>query len=383
VRVALDVTPLLGPRTGVGRYVASLARELAVKPAGAQADDLRGIAFTVRGRRSLPAALPPGFRPVGPPAPARALHRVWARSELPPVTLLTGGVDVFHGTNFVLPPTGSAAGVVTVHDLSFLHRPATVTPAARAYRHLVPLSIRRARLVLTPSAAVAAEIGDTYRVPADRLAVTPLGVDAEWFDAAPPDAVLRSTLGLPERYFVFVGNLEPRKNLPAVLSAYRDLLQERPDAPALVLVGPPGWGPALDLSGIPAERIVFTGYRGDLELRSVVAGAVALLYPSLYEGFGLPPLEAFACGVPVIASDLPVTREVVGNDPGTAILVPVGDRDALGAALAAYAGNADPPDAAGAAPPGAAAARRARARQVSWAATAAATRAAYRRALDS
>jgi hypothetical protein len=127
VRGALDVTPLLGPRTGVGRYVASLARELAVKPAGAQADDLRGIAFTVRGRRSLPAALPPGFRPVGPPAPARALHRVWARSELPPVTLLTGGVDVFHGTNFVLPPTGSAAGVVTVHDLSFLHRPATVT----------------------------------------------------------------------------------------------------------------------------------------------------------------------------------------------------------------------------------------------------------------
>jgi glycosyltransferase involved in cell wall biosynthesis len=373
VRLALDTTPLLGPRTGVGRYVGSLTRELAAAAQAGDPDELLGVAFTARGRRALPGQLPPGFRAVGPPAPARLLQRVWSRSELVPVTLLTGRVDVFHATNFVLPPTGRAAGVVTVHDLSFLRRPGTVTPASRAYRELVPRSIRRARMVLTPSRAVAAEVSEAYGLAPDRIAVTHLGVDREWFDAAPPDAGLRRRLGLPERWFVFVGNLEPRKNLPLLLDAYRALLAQHPDAPGLVLVGPPGWGPALDLRGIPAQQLVFTGYQTDLELRSLVAGATALVYPTTYEGFGLPPLEAFAAGIPVIASDLPVVREVVGDEPGTAVLLPVGDAAALTAALAARLDGDDPA--------GAAEARRRRARAFSWAATAAATRAAYARAL--
>ncbi|MBB3678234.1 glycosyltransferase family 4 protein [Modestobacter versicolor] len=369
--MSLDVTPLIGPQTGVGRYVASLSRELAAAHGD---DEVTGIAFTVRGRADLGSVLPPGVRAVGPPAPARVMHRVWARSEWPPVTLLTGRTDVFHATNFVLPPTGRAAGVVTVHDLSFLRRPLTVTPAARAYRDLVPLSIRRARLVLTPSAAVAEEVCETYRLPADRVVATHLGVDDGWFDATAPDVDLRRELGLPDRWFVFVGNLEPRKNLPLLVTAYRELLRTRPDAPGLVLVGPAGWGPSLDVAGLPPEKVVFTGYRGDREVRSIVAGAEALVYPTAYEGFGLPPLEAFACGTPVIASDLPVIREVVGDDPGTARLVPAGDVDALVAALTTCADHADGP--------GADAARRARARLFSWTSTAAATRAAYEQALS-
>ncbi len=372
MRIALDVTPLLGPRTGVGRYVASLARGLASLP-GAGQDRFSGIAFTARGRRSLPRELPSGVRAVGPPAPARVLHRVWARSELPPVTLLTGRVDVFHATNFVLPPPGRSAGVVTVHDLSFLRRPGTVTPAALAYRDLVPLSIRRARMVLTPSAAVAAEVQEAYGLPPDRVTVTHLGVDADWFEAGTPDAGTRRALGLPGRYFLFVGNLEPRKNLPQLLDAYRAVLAARPDAPGLVLTGPPGWGPALDLRGIPPEKLVFTGYQSDRVLRSVVAGATAMVYPTSYEGFGLPPLEAFACGTPLIASDLPVIREVVGDEPSVATLLPAGDVPALAGALA---DRVDAPD-----PAGAADRRRARARRFTWDATAAATRAAYARAV--
>jgi glycosyltransferase involved in cell wall biosynthesis len=367
----VDVTPLLGPRTGVGRYVASLTRELGSCDDGA--DTVVGIAFTARGHRSLPDQLPPGVRAVGPPAPARLLHRVWSHAEHPPVTLFTGRADVFHATNFVLPPPGRSAGVVTVHDLSFLRQPGTVTPAARAYRDLVPLSVRRASVVLTPSAAVAAEVAEEYGISPDRIAVTHLGVDAEWYAAALPDADMRRRLDLPERYFVFVGNLEPRKNLPLLLAAYRALLDARPDAPGLVLIGPPGWGPALDLAGIPPEKIVFTGYRTDTELRSLVAGATAMVYPTSYEGFGLPPLEAFACGTPLVASDLPVIREVVGDDPSTATLTPVGDEAALTAALTDLLDAGDAP--------GAAAARRARARDFTWASTAAATRAAYERAL--
>jgi glycosyltransferase involved in cell wall biosynthesis len=372
VRIAVDSTPLLGPRTGIGRYVASLTQHLA-RPAGtAPADELLGIAFTARGHRDLPASLPPGARAVGPPAPARLLHKAWARSEWPPVTLLTGRVDVFHGTNFVLPPTGRAAGVVTVHDLSYLRLPGTVSAASRSYQQLVPRSVRRAQVVLTPSQAVADELSETYDLAPDRIVVTHLGVDPEWSSAGPPDAVLRGQLALPERWFVFVGNLEPRKNLPVLVDAYRALLAERPDAPGLVLVGPPGWGPALDLRGIPARNVVFTGYRTDGELRSLVAGSTALVYPTAYEGFGLPPLEAFAAGTPVIASDLPVVREVVGTEPGTAALVPVGDVAALTAALRRQMDDGDPV--------GAAEARRRRAGLFDWASTAALTRAAYARA---
>jgi glycosyltransferase involved in cell wall biosynthesis len=373
VRTVLDVTPLLGPRTGVGRYVSSLARELGSAADRGGGDSLAGIGFTARGHRSLRRELPAGFRAVGPPAPARLLHKVWARHERPPVTLFTGRADVFHATNFVLPPTGRAAGVVTVHDLSFLSHPGTVTAASLAYRELVPLSIRRARVVLAPSAAVAGELGDAYGLSPDRVQVTHLGVDSDWYDAAPPDTETRRRLGLPPRYFVFVGNLEPRKNLPLLLDSYRALLADRPDAPALVLVGPPGWGPALDLRNIPSEKVVLTGYRADAELRCIVAGAVAMVYPTAYEGFGLPPLEAFACGTRVIASDLPVIREVVGEDPSTATLFPAGDGAALAGALARTTETEDPPEAADR--------RRSRARLFSWSATAAATRAAYLRAL--
>jgi glycosyltransferase involved in cell wall biosynthesis len=373
VRIALDTTPLLGPRTGVGRYVASLARELG-SAAHLHGDEIRGLAVTARGRRASPGALPPGVRAVGPPVPARLMHRLWTYAEWPPVTWLTGPTDLFHATNFVLPPPGRCAGVVTVHDLSFLRLPGTVTRASRAYRELVPLSIRRARMVLTPSAAVAAEIAETYGVSHDRIAVTHLGVDQSWFEATPPDPDLRSRLGLPERYLVFVGNLEPRKNLPLLLEAYRALVDAEPDAPGLVLVGPAGWGPALDLRGLPDGAVVFTGYRDDREVQAIVSGAEALVYPTAYEGFGLPPLEAFACGTPVIASDLPVVREVVGDDPTTSTLVPAGDAAALAAALLHRARAPDPA--------AAAAGRRARAREFTWAATAAGTRAAYLRAVS-
>jgi glycosyltransferase involved in cell wall biosynthesis len=381
LRIGLDATPLLGPRTGVGRYVASLLDALAqlrddatdADPAR-PSDDLVAAAFTLRGRASLPGVLPPGVRAVGPPVPARLLHRAWQRFPWPPLTGLTGSLDVFHATNFVLPPPGRAAGVVTVHDLSFLTTPETVTSATHAYRTLVPRSIERAALVITPSHAIAAEVADTYGVSQDRLVVTHLGVDAAWFDTAPPDGSARRSLGLPERYFLFAGNLEPRKNLPLLLSAYRAALHTDPELPALVLVGPPGWGPALDTRGIPETRLRLLGYQADDDLRRIVAGAEALVYPSQYEGFGLPPLEAFACGVPVIASDLPVVEEVLGPDRTLATRVPVGDLDALAEALLRRASTTESPNASEA--------RRRRAQQFSWHATARTTQRAYIRAIQ-
>jgi glycosyltransferase involved in cell wall biosynthesis len=402
VRVGLDATPLLGPRTGVGRYVAGLAGALATL-AGPEPEELALVPFSWRGTRDLPGVAPggPRVRHGRRRAPARLLQAAWARLPWPPVEWLSGPVEVFHGTNFVAPPTRRAATVVTVHDLTYLRSPEMVTDASARYRDLVPRAIGRGAVVCTPTAAVATEVAAEYGLPPDRLVVTPLGVDPSWRQATPPDPTWLATHGLPDRYLLFVGNREPRKNLAGLLTAYRELLvgvgrapspprlegvgngptvgegagtTTAPTAtgvPPLVLVGPPGWGETLDTAGLPAGSVRTPGYLDEGDLVRVVAGAAALVVPSWYEGFGLPALEALACGTPVVASDLPAHREVLGDQ---AELTPPGDPAALAAALARVL---DDP---GGEP--ARAARRARASGFTWESCAQATLSAYRLALE-
>jgi glycosyltransferase involved in cell wall biosynthesis len=351
MRVGLDGTPLLGARTGIGRYTSSLLAALA----GGQ-DELVATAFTLRGRGRLP--VPPGVEVRARPLPARGLQEAWARSELPPVEWLTGPLDVFHATNFVLPPLRRARGVVTVHDLAFLRMTATVSRASARYRTLVPRSIARASVVVTPSEAVAEQVREAY-APTVPVVAVPHGVSPQWAGAEPPDDALRARLGLPSSYVLFVGTLEPRKDVRTLLAAHRLL----PDAPPLVLVGPPGWGEQVDVSGC-----LTPGYLDEDELRPVVAGAAALVLPSRDEGFGLPLLEALAAGTPVVASDLPVLREVGGE---LATYAPVGDAEAFAAALQSVLDS-----------PGDPAARSAHAARFTWAASAEGHRAAYTLALS-
>lgn len=372
IRILLDATPLLGTRTGVGRYTGHVLTELALL-AAEQDLDLTATAYTWRGREDLPGTLPAGVRAVGPRAPARLLHELWARTEVPRAAWLAGRFDVLHAPNFVLPPTGRAAGVVTVHDLGYLRVPETVSRASARYRELVPRSLRRADLVLTPSRAMADEVIGEYGIEPDRVLPTPLGVDPAWFDA-PRE---HRPAALPDRYLLFVGTVEPRKDLPGLLAAYRLLLDDEatgPDVPPLVLVGPSGWGPALDLAGVPKDRVRSLGYLEEHQLRPVVAGATALCFPSLYEGFGLPPLEALAAGTPVVASGIAAVREVVGAlvdlpDPPVR-LVPPRDPAALATALRRVLGDPRPDPAPG----------RAHAGGFTWRATAERTAAAYRQA---
>lgn len=330
IRVGIDATPLLGPRTGVGRYVAALLDALATPPAD-DGLDLRATAFTVRGLGGLAAALPPGVRAVGRPAPARLLRRSWARGGPPPVEWLCGRVDVFHATNFVLPPRRRAAGVLTVHDLGFLRVPETLAAANLVYRDLVPRGVREAAVTLTPTETVRQEVIAEFGVDPGRVVVTPLGVDETWFarpdeDGQAGGAEVEALLGGPP-YVLFVGTVEPRKGLPTLLSAMRRC---RPgSAPRLVLAGPAGWGPELDTAGAGLD-VVRTGFLTDPRLRRLVAGAAAVALPSRYEGFGLPVLEALAAGTPVLASDLPVLREVGGEHVR---YLTVGDEDAWAEAL--------------------------------------------------
>jgi glycosyltransferase involved in cell wall biosynthesis len=330
VRVALDATPLLGTRTGIGHYVAHLAAALAKEPEL----DVVLTAFTWRGQAELRAMKLDGgaagetsdHQVHSRRAPARLLRSAWSRGSLPTVEVFSGAVDVFHGTNFVLPPTRRAAGVVTIHDLGFVLHPETVDRTSLAYQRLVPRALERARVILTPSKAAADDLVEVYGTDRDRVIVTPLGVDPAWAATKPPSPQWLAAHGIPPRYLLFVGTLEPRKNVPDLIAAHRMLRREEPNTPPLVLAGARGWG---DLDFNP-DDVVWPGYLAQADLRAVTAGAVALILPSRYEGFGLPALEALACGIPVVVSDIPVLREVTG---GLAQYVPVGDVDALAATL--------------------------------------------------
>ena len=357
--VLVDGTPLLGQRSGIGRYTAALLRQLAIRTDV----DVTVTAFTARGQVALRGAVPPGVVVRGGPVPARALRAMWQRFSWPPTELLAASANVLHATNFVLPPSRRAHGVVTVHDLAFLDRPEHLNPQQRALPDLVRNSVARAAVVCTPSSAVAQQVSSRLDVPAQRIVVTPLGVDRAWFSAAAPTKALRTTLGLPPRYLLFVGATQPRKGLDVLLEAHAS----QPGLVPLVLAGPAGWGQA----PVTSSRVHSVGYLKETDLRCVVAGAVALVLPSRDEGFGLPVLEAMATGVPVVCSDLPALREITG---GLATLVPPEDPAVLATALAST-------DDAGWDPVGAAV-RQAHAARYTWQACAAATVRAYRQACD-
>ncbi|MGH3934097.1 MAG: glycosyltransferase family 4 protein, partial [Pseudonocardiaceae bacterium] len=359
-RVLVDGTPLLGQRSGIGRYTAALLRELAIR----SDVDVTVTAFTARGQGALRGAVPPGVTVRGGPVPARALRASWRRWDWPPTELLAGSADVLHATNFVLPPSTRALGVVTVHDLAFLDRPDCLAAHQRDLPDLVRDSAARAAVICTPSCVVAQQVIRRLGIPAQRIVVTPLGVDRSWLNAAAPTEALCTRLGLPPRYLLFVGAAQPRKGLDVLLDAHAS----QPSLAPLMIAGPAGWGPALASS----SRVHILGYLNDADLRCVVAGATALVLPSRDEGFGLPVLEAMATGVPVVCSDLPALREIAG---GLATFVPPEDPAALATALAAVAGD-------GRCDPVAAAARRAHAARYTWQACVEATVGAYRKACD-
>lgn len=373
MRVGIDATPLLGQRSGVGRYVEGLLgglRELTGP------DPVVPVLTTFSLRGATPQGpATEGARHAPRRLPARALQPLWARTNWPPVEWLSGRVEVFHATNFVLPPTRRAGGVVSIHDLAFERYPETVAPGVLSYRQAVPRSIARAQQVICFVESVAQEIQERYRIGPDRVTVIPHGVDPSWADAAGlgPDAL--QAAGLPERYLLVVGNLEPRKNLALLLGAHRLARVAHPDiVPPLVLVGAAGWGNRWGSEAPDPAHTVLAGYVDDALLHGMVATATAVCMPSRYEGFGLPVLEALAAGRPVLASDIDAHRAVAGDH---ATLLDIACDDAIERwADAIEAVSASAPDAA------IEQARRSHARRFTWARSAQAHVEVYRAATD-
>lgn len=316
MRVVLDGKPLASLRTGIGHYGFELARSLArIAP-----DD--DFTFVCPVPLAPSAAIDfkkyrsPNFREIHFNSPR--LNRYWWSLGLP--LYLTGSsFDLFHGVNYDLPRLRVIPTVVTIHDLSLLlHDDTHLKPLARRARRRLPRVAQSADMIITDSEAMKREIADHLKVPQDKIAVTPLAPRAV-FKPLPREQTLevRRRLNIVDEFILFVGTIEPRKNLQTLVLAFAEVLRASGRNTQLVIAGKRGWlmddfFSSVRMSGLE-DRICFTGYLPDDDLCALYSSCSVFAYPSLYEGFGLPPLEAMACGAPVVTSNIPVIKEAVGE----------------------------------------------------------------------
>ena len=291
--------------------------------------DLELIGVAARHRNPPSAAFQPTISIAHLPLPRLALYESWHALGWPRVERATGAIDVVHATAIAVPPS-DAPLVMTINDLAFLTHPGQATRHGnRFFRRGTELARRHARLVLVPSEATASECRSAGFDP-ERLRLVPYGVEAQPVSDADA-AAFRARHGLARPYVLFVGTVEPRKNLAAVVGGMAALAGRGID---LVLVGPDGWNEDLRARLAPLEgtgtEVHRLGFLPADEVAAAYAGCAAFCYPSLREGFGLPVLEAMAQGAPVVTSAGTATAEVAGD---AGLLVDPHDHGQVGQAL--------------------------------------------------
>ncbi len=334
-RVALDYTPALRQTGGIGRYVRELTGALAAL------DSRRDYRLFVAGAPHGDLPPPPGDNFMWKPTrlSPRWLARLWHRARIPlPVEVFTGPVDLYHATDFVLPPTRrEARTLLTVHDLSFARVPSAASPPLKSYLDaFVPPSVAAADHILADSAATKADLVELYGAPEDKITVLYCGVNSRFkpVDAAESQQSLRRKYGLGDvAYVLSVGAVHPRKNYGRVIEAISALRGAGRDLHYVIAGGSGGLGAemrrTIDRAGMD-DRVHLPGRVDEADLPALYSGARMLAMPSLYEGFGLPVLEAMACGTPVITSDRSSLPEVGGS---AALLVDPYDSEAIGDAV--------------------------------------------------
>ena len=334
-RIAIDYTPACEQGGGIGRYVRELTAALAIE------DPVTDYRLFVAGskRERLPHPPGPNFDWRMTILTPQWLARIWQRAQLPlPVEVFTGLVDLFHATDFVLPPTlPRARSLLTVHDLSFIRVPDAASPSLRRYLEaVVPRSVERADHVLADSQATKDDLIEIYRTPPDKISVLYSAVDGR-FGRVTDEMALQEVLNRHNlkdiKYVLSVGTVQPRKNYSGAIRALSKIRDQGIDLHYAV-AGGRGWLEDEMYRSIREtameDRVHILGFVPDEDLPALYSGARALLAVSLYEGFGLPVLEAMACGTPVITSNLSSLPEVAGD---AGILVDPLDTEAISEAI--------------------------------------------------
>ena len=340
MQVCLDYQPAVTQRAGIGRYTRVLAGELLkTKLPG---DDLRlfYLDFFRRGVVDIPGARTTPSRIL----PGAILQRLWRMVGLPPFDLLSGPADVFHFCNFLRPPLRRGRSVVTIFDMSFERFPQFAEAKnLRNLRRGIRQTAAKADAIITISDFSACEIAEFLPESRGKLFPIPLGISPDFAPASPETvASLREKAGLERPYILAVGTIEPRKNLKFLVDVFECLAADSAtEGLDLVIAGAPGWRCDDILARFEtsprASRIHYMRYVPDGQLAALYTGAAVLAVPSHYEGFGFPPLEAMACGTPVVSSAGGSLPEVLGD---AALVVPDFDPDAWRTALGRAANDA-------------------------------------------
>ena len=340
MRIGIDYTAAVRQRAGIGRYTRNLVRALADVDS---ANSYALFAATGRAQAGDSGPWPANFCLRRLPVSDRLMHILWQRLRLPVrIQLLIGQLDLFHSPDFVLPPVGRTPALVTVHDLSFLRLPDCFVPGFADYlRGAVSRAVARAAYVIADSASTRTDLIELMGVEESRVLVIYPGVEARFrpvLDRSSLDRV-RNAYGLPPRFVLGLGTLQPRKNFVVLVEAFRRLLlAEAADGHSqelgLVLAGEKGWmfdeiAQTVRSTGFE-DRVRFVGFVNDDDLPALYSLASVFAFPSLYEGFGLPILEAMACGTPVVAADNSSLPEVVGE---AGLMVDARDTEGLASAL--------------------------------------------------
>jgi glycosyltransferase involved in cell wall biosynthesis len=313
LRVGIDIRALKGIRTGIGRYLETLLPELFRLNR-----EINYVLFY----NSLKGPNPP-YKSAGDNStiirtryPNKALNVLWAYTGYPRFETLAGDIDVFYSPNFQIPPLRKAPGVLTIHDLVFYHSPELAIPSAvRHYRRRIKFYSDRADIIIGDSLATVNDISRYLGIPREKTRVIYPGAIPLATVSDRERNEIKKEMRLPEKYILFVGCIEPRKNLARAFRAYErtGLWKDIP----LVLAGPRGWRfnelkTAWD--NLTAKNQIFwLDYVGEKELAVLYENAFFLIFPSLFEGFGLPILEAMSAGCPVLTSNCSSMPEAAGD----------------------------------------------------------------------
>jgi glycosyltransferase involved in cell wall biosynthesis len=317
MRIGLDGIPLAETKTGVGHYTFELAHALAHL---APEDEFELVSpfpyLAARGDESN-QQLSPNLRVIQTRVD-RFRRRHWWSIGLP-LYVNRASFALFHGTNYDVPLWNRCPTIVTIHDLSlFLYPETHEQHLVRRARWRLPLMARTATTVITPSEGVRAEVCERIGIKPNKVVVVPEAPRRAFRRVPLAETVsVRRRLKIEDEFILFVGTIEPRKNLLTLARALEEIIRTTSLRPQLVIAGKEGWLTGDLFSYLQSvnirERVRFTGYVSDDDLRALYSACRVFVYPSLYEGFGLPPLEAMACGAPVITSPIPSMIGTAGN----------------------------------------------------------------------